>query len=392
MNLPSGRIQQIGQCMASFNDFFLDSKWAQRMDDPDICDFVLGNPHDMPLPGFVEALQRWSEPQNKDWFAYKESEPKARETVAAALRQRRGVPFAAEDILMTNGAFAGLSVTLTAVTDPGDEVIFISPPWFFYEALITMAAGTPVRVSCDRETFDLDLEAIAAAITPRTRAIIINSPNNPTGKIYPAATLAKLADLLQERSEANGRTIYLLSDEAYCRIVYDGRSFPSPTAYYDNAFLIYTYGKTLLTPGQRLGYVALPPTLPHRSRWREAIYVAQLVTGFAFPNALLQHALPDLEPLSIDVSGLQRKRDRLVAGLRKAGYELHAPEGTFYLLVRSPVADDAVFLDRLAAHDVYCLPGSIVECPGYFRVSLTANESMIERALPTFREVLAELS
>lgn len=380
----SGQIDRLMQTLAPVNDFFVNSAWAQLPDDADVCDFVLGDPHEMPLPGFTAALQKWAEPQNKDWFAYKDSEPEAQAVIAASLRQRRGVPFAGEDILMTNGAFTGLAVTLAATADPGDEVIFVSPPWFFYESLIAAAGARPVRVQCDPDSFDLDVSAIAEAITPRTRAIIVNSPNNPTGKIYPAGTLQQLATVLEEASQRHGRPIFLLSDEAYCRIIYDGRDFPSPTDFYPHSFLIYTYGKTLLTPGQRLGYVALPPRLPGREQWRLAIFTAQLVTGYAFPNALLQHALADIENLSIDVDHLQEKRDWLVQALREMGYELHIPEGTFYLLARSPLADDCAFLKRLAEHDVFCLPGSVVECPGYFRVSLTANDAMIERALPGF--------
>ncbi len=294
----------------------------------------------MPLPGFVEALGRWSVPQNKDWYAYKNNEPGPCAIVASSLRERRGLPFEGEDIFLTNGAFAALSVTLCALINPGDEVIFISPPWFFYEALIVTYGGRAVRVGMDRESFDLDIDAIAGAITERTRAIIVNSPNNPTGKIYPPETLARLGDLLTEASNRNGRPIYLLSDEAYSRIIFDGRDYPSPVAFYPNSFLLYTYAKTLLTPGQRIGYIALSPAMPEREVIRDAIFGAQVVTGFAFPNALLQHALPDIEGLTIDIEHLQYKRDWLVGALRDIGYSLHVPEGTFYLLVRSPWEDD----------------------------------------------------
>lgn len=386
----SQQIDHLGKLIHPVADFLQNSTWAEQLGDPEICDFVLGNPHEMPLPAFTGALKQHIEPETKDWFAYKQNEEPARAAVAHCLQQRRGVPFAPEDIFLTNGSFAALSVALAAVTDPGDEVIFISPPWFFYEALIAAAGATPVRVRCDPQTFDLDLAAIEAAITERTRAIIVNTPNNPTGKIYPAATLEALATLLEEAGQRNGRPIYLLADEAYCRIVYDGRDFPSPTAFYPRTFLIYTYGKTLLTPGQRLGYIAMPPAMPGRATLRQALYTAQLVTGFAFPNALLQHALPDLETLSIDVAHLQEKRDRLVTALGEIGYTLHVPEGTFYLLVRSPLEDDNAFIELLAAHDVFCLPGSVAECPGYFRISLTANDEMIERALPGFAAAFAE--
>lgn len=386
----SHRMAAVIEAVAPVTHFFRESSWARKASDPDVCDFTFGNPQEMPLPGFVEALGRWSVPQNKDWYAYKNNEPGPCAMVAEALRERRGLPFEDADIFLTNGAFAALSVTLCALVNPGDEVIFITPPWFFYEALIVTYGGQAVRVKADRESFDLDLEAIAGAITERTRAIIVNSPNNPTGKIYPPETLTRLASLLTEASERNGRAIYLLSDEAYSRIIFDGRDFPSPVAFYPNSFLLYTYAKTLLTPGQRIGYIALAPTMPEREMMREAIFGAQVVTGFAFPNALLQHALADLEGLSIDMAHLHRKRDWLVEALREMGYTLHVPEGTFYLLVRSPWEDDTAFTELLASHNILCLPGAIVEAPGHFRISLTASDSMIERAIPGFAAALQQ--
>jgi aspartate aminotransferase len=366
--------------------------YEERTQAPDVSDFAVGNPHDMPLPGFVDTLQRWTIPQNKDWFAYKMNEEEARTTVCETLRARRGIPFEADDIVMTNGGFAAIAVALNAVVSPGDEVIFITPPWFFYEALILAAGGRPVRVKINPATFDLDLESIARAITAKTRAIIVNSPNNPTGKIYPPETLQALADLLSDASARYGQPVYLLSDEAYSRIVYDGRSYSSPTSFYPYSFLLYTYGKTLLTPGQRLGYIALPPSMPDRPPVRDALFTAQLMTGYAFPNALLQHALPDLEKLSIDIAHLQDRRDRLTQALRDIGYQVHVPEGTFYLMPRSPWADDWAFAATLAEQNILCLPGTVVELPGYFRLSLTANDAMIDRALPGFARAFEQAS
>lgn len=349
-----------------------------------LCDFVFGNPHEMPLAGFTAAMQREIVPRNKDWHAYKLNERASQEVVAATLRDLRGLPFEEDDIFMTNGAFAALAVTLNSIVDAGDEVIFISPPWFFYEAMIVGAGGKAVRVKIDADTFDLDLPAIQAAITPRTRAIIINSPHNPTGKIYPAATLTALAEILTAASHAAGKTIYLLSDEAYSRIIFDDNPYPSPVSFYPNTFLIYTYGKTLLTPGERVGYIALSPNMADRETVRVAVFGTQFVTGFAFPNSLLQHALGDLEKLSIDVPHIQEKRDWMVGALREMGYDVHLPEGTFYLVVKSPLPDDYAFAELLAEHDILVLPGVIAELPGYFRISLTANDSMIERSLPGF--------
>jgi aspartate aminotransferase len=370
--------------------FFEDSPYARHVGQAGIHDFAIGNPHELALPEFVNALQRQLPPRHDAWYGYPMSLPEAQAAAAAALSRRRGVTFAPEDMLLTNGAFAALAVALSVVADQGDEVIFISPPWFFYEALIASVGAVPVRVKVAPGTFDLDLEAIAAAITPRTSAIIINSPNNPTGVIYPPETLTGLGRLLTQAAAQHGRAITLLSDESYSRILFDGQPYHSPTAYYPNSLLIYTYGKTLLTPGQRLGYIALPPSLPDHEQLRSAFFVAQLMAGYAFPNALLQHALPELENVSIDIAHLQHKRDWMVSSLRQMGYELHVPQGTFYLLPRSPLADDWAFAECLAAKNIFVLPGLIVEQPGYFRISLTANDEMIEQALPGFAAALAE--
>ena len=384
----STRITKVAQAMRPFLGFMQDSAWSRRdPKDPDTCDFVFGNPHELPLPEYVTALQRHVPPQDPSWYAYKSSEPHARRTVAASLRQHRGLAFEDEDVFMTNGAFAALSVALAALVDDGDDVIFVSPPWFFYESMIVAAGGRPVRVGIDRDTFDLDLAAIEAAMTERTRAIIVNSPHNPTGKIVPPETLEALAGILKRASERSGRRIYLLSDEAYSRIVFDGRPYPSPTAYYDDTLLLYTYGKTLLTPGQRIGYIALPPAMRDRPSLREAILAAQLTTGYAFPNALLQHAIADIDSFTIDIAALQRRRDRVVEAFTAMGYEVTVPEGTFYIVVRSPEEDDGAFCERLADEGVYVLPGGVFELPGYFRLSLTASDEMIERSLPCFERV-----
>ncbi|MEO5953340.1 MAG: aminotransferase class I/II-fold pyridoxal phosphate-dependent enzyme, partial [Chloroflexia bacterium] len=288
----SKRIVAVSEAVSPVTRFLFESSWSRKVGHPDVSDFVFGNPQEMPLQGFVEALGKSLVPQNKDWFAYKNNEPQSQAIVAASLRKIRGLPFEDVDIAMTNGAFAALAVSLCALVDPGDEVIFISPPWFFYEALIVNYGGKAVRVKVDPATFDLDVDAIEAAITERTKAIIINSPNNPTGKIYSHETLTKLASVLTAANERYNNTIYLLSDEAYSRIVFDGREYPSPVTYYPDTFLLYTYGKTLLAPGQRIGYIALSPNMKGRDLMRQAIFAAQVMTGWAFPNALLQYSLP----------------------------------------------------------------------------------------------------
>jgi len=194
----------------------------------------------MPLPGYVDALRRHLEPQNPDWFAYKMSEPNARSAVARTLAGRTGLPWDPADVAMTNGGFAALAVTMRAILEPGDEVVFLSPPWFFYELLIVAADGVPVRVPLEAPAFDLDPAAIEAAITPRTRAVLINTPHNPTGRIYPLETLRALGAMLERVSAGRDRPIILVSDEPYNRIVFDGRTFHGPAEVYPNTIVTYS--------------------------------------------------------------------------------------------------------------------------------------------------------
>lgn len=351
---------------------------------PQASDFRFGNPQEMPLPEIQEAIARWATPKDKDWFAYKFNDPSAVRVAVESLKQRVGIDFEPDDIAMTTGAFGALATALRAVVDPGDEVIYLSPPWFFYAPMILSLGARPVRVDMTPPQFELPVDAIEWHITSDTRAIIINSPHNPSGRIFTDQEFERLTHVL----EASHREIYLISDESYSRILFDGRAFTSPLKHYHRSFLVYTYGKTLLAPGQRLGYLAMPPEMPNREDLRQAIRVSQFALGYPIPNAAMQYAMGDLEKASIDVDALQRRRDGIVKALTAMGYETITPEGTFYVMVRSPIADDEQFTKRLAAEDVFVLPGRMFELPGWFRLSLTANDAMVERALPGFERAL----
>ncbi|HEX2363256.1 MAG TPA: aminotransferase class I/II-fold pyridoxal phosphate-dependent enzyme [Jiangellaceae bacterium] len=385
---PAARVAAITAALAPLRNYL--DVWESLRNEPGISDLVLGNPQEMPLPGFVDALKRHAEPQDKNWFAYKWSEPEARQVVAKALREWRGMPFEPEDIALTTGAFGALETAFRAFLDPGDEVVFSLPPWFIYEAMLLCADAVPVKVRVRLEDSDLDLDAIGSAVGPRTRAVIVNTPNNPTGRIYPPATLAALSDLLTDASSRYGRPIWLISDEPYARLVFSDAEFHSPSEFYPYTLISYSYGKLLLTPGERIGWLALSPLIPDRQPLREAIQLSQIAAGWLFPNAVLQYAIGDLEQLSINLVDLEAKRDRLAGELAASGYDLRIPEGTFYLWVRSPDPDDVAFCRRLADQDVLVLPGSVCEVPGYFRISLTASNDMIDRALPAFRAAAGE--
>jgi aspartate aminotransferase len=365
-------------------EYYRLSGYEQRRHEPGVLDFTFGDPHDPPSQEYVEILRESLVPQHELWFAYNFGDAKAIEAATESLRRHLGIPFEAADVHLTTGGFAAISTALKIVGDADDEVVYSLPPWFLYEPLILEAGLVPVKVSIDRETLDLDLDAIAAAITPRTRIVIVNSPNNPTGRIYPPATLDRLAAILEEASARNGRRVFLISDEAYNRIVFDGRRFRSPVEFYPWSFLAYSYGKTLLSPGERIGYLAVPPTMPDREAFRDAIETVQIAGGWLFPNVSMQYALPRLETLAFDLPLFQRKRDVMVAALREIGYRVSSPEGTFYLFPESPIDDDAEFTRALDREGVLVLPGRMFETPGFFRISLTATMETIEAGLPRF--------
>jgi aspartate aminotransferase len=388
MTVTTSTMTDLRDSVATFLEFFAGPIWA-RNGQPGMANFAVGNPQEMPLPAYVEALRSHLEPQAPDWFAYKISEPRSQTTVARGLKARTGLDWDPADVAMTNGGFAALAVAFRTILEPGDEVIFLSPPWWFYELLIRAAGGVPIRVRLAPPRFDLDSAAISAAITPRTRAVLLNSPHNPSGRVYPPADVERLTGALRAAAARIGHRVFVVSDEPYNRILFDGRQFHSPAEFYPDTIISYSYGKQLLAPGMRIGYLTVPPTMEDRPAFREQVLVAQLATGFSFPNALLQHAIEDLEGLSIDVTALERRRDRLVGALRVMGYDTTLPEGTFYVLARSPIDDDVAFAELLAEQRILTLPGSIVEVPGWFRISLTGSDEMVESSLAGFERARA---
>jgi aspartate aminotransferase len=384
----SSRIQAADQAFSAVKHFYFDSRYGQARSRPGISDFTFGNPQEMPLPGLVSAIREHAVPHDKSWFAYKTSEAVPQAFLAEHVSREIGLPFEPEDIALTAGAFAAIVVAFRLVLDAGDEAVFSEPAWFCYEPTLLAADAVPRKVALRALTFDLDLGAIDAAIGPRTRLVIVNTPHNPTGRIYEREALQQLADLLERASRRIGHRVYLLSDEPYRRLRFDGRAFTSPAAIYPWTFISYSYGKVLLAPGQRLGYLAVSPLMPRAEReaHRSALFAAQMALGWCFPNAVMQYAVPDLERLSIDQEALARRRDRLMSALTAAGYPVLPPEGTFYLWSRWPHGDGERIWNALADRDVFVMPGSIMNAPDWFRICLTASDEMVTRALPAFAE------
>ncbi|HET9715044.1 MAG TPA: aminotransferase class I/II-fold pyridoxal phosphate-dependent enzyme [Pseudolabrys sp.] len=385
----SRRIHFADAAFAPVRDFYMSSRYAQERNDAGACDFTFGNPHEMPLRDFVTAVRERALPRDKNWFAYKTSEREPQEFLAERVGHELGLAFEPEDIALTAGAFGAIMVAFRLLLDAGDEAVFSEPAWFCYEPMLLAADAVPRKVALTRPAFDLDIEAIESAIGPQTRLVIVNSPHNPTGRIYSRDTLSALAEVLDRASSRFGRRIFLLSDEPYRRLRFDNRNFVSPAEIYPWTLISYSYGKVLLVPGQRLGYLALSPLMPIEDRraLREVMFSAQMALGWCFPNAVMQYAIPDLENLSIDQGALARRRDRLTQVLTRAGFTVLPPEGTFYLWSRWPNGDPQRHWNALADRKVFVLPGVLMKAPDHLRISLTASDEMVEQAQPAFAAI-----
>lgn len=385
MTIVSDRAISAGDELRVIFDFF--QSYRDGVEDKDVlADLTFGNPHEMPLPGLVAALKTHIEPKRTDWFAYKTSEQKPREAVAAALEKELGLPFTPDDIALTQGAFGAIALAFTMLMDPGDECILPVPGWFCYSTILRAQNTVPVSVPLLEGSFDLDIDAIEQAITSRTRIVVINSPHNPTGIIYSRERLTELATMLERKSTEFGRPIFILSDEPYRRIRFDAEAFTSPAEIYPWTLIDYSYGKILLAPGLRFGYLAICPNMPDeiRNDLCSTAISTQVAQGWGFPDAPMQYAVADLEELSIDIAALQTKRDRMHDALTQWGYNMTKPAGTFYLWGSAPGGDAVSFTHALAEHGVYVMPGTLFDRPTDFRICLTASAEMIEACLPSF--------
>jgi len=315
--------------------------------------------------------------------------PETRAAVATYLAADQGVPLAAENIVMTCGAGGALNVIFKAILDPGDEVIVPLPYFMEYDSYVDNHGGVlrPVPALPD---FDLDLERIAAAITGKTRAILINSPNKPTGRIYPSSTLEALGELLRQRSREIGRMIYLVSDEPYRRIVFDGARVAPVMAAYSGTIIASSYSKELSLAGERIGYVAANPATPGIGELMEGLVMTNRTLGFVNAPALMQRAVARLQGVGVDVTPYQRNRDVLCRGLAEAGFDFFTPQGAFYLFPRTPIEDDVAFCREMLERLVLVVPGSGFGLTGHFRMAFCVAPQVIDGALPAFRDVGAK--
>jgi aspartate aminotransferase len=399
----------------SWNPFLSYISWYSKYDEgfrsdgKKYANMVFGNPQDRPIPEFVAALRRQLDgadlpTASPSTFAYKPRFPESADAVVDVLQRTRGIKMDPDDVTLTNGALGALSLCFFVLADPLDEAILITPSYFFYRPMMEYAGLKPVAVAANPEKgFDLDIDAIHKAITPATRVICLNSPNNPTGKIYPRATLEKLSNMLQrvnnERADAAGgagfQPIMVISDEAYCRILFDDKdSYQTIAQVYPFSVMVYTWGKTLLAPSERFGYIATSPVMPESGRLllRDKIFRSQLL-GWTIPNATTAQAYAEIEAanLVIDIDQLKVRRDRMYNSLTEQGWNAIKPGGSFYMLVQVPqdmFASEDDLVNALAEEErVLVLHGSIMEIPGWIRLSLTASDEMVDFSIAAFARI-----
>ena len=350
-----------------------------------VFDFSIGNPNLEPPAEFKLILKDLVNDACKGQHCYMSNAgyEDTREAVADYLSEHNSQAFSRDDIVMTVGAGGALNVILKTILDPGDEVIIPTPCFMEYRFYVDNHQGL-TRFVPSRPDFSLDIEAIGAAITDRTKAVLINSPNNPTGKVFPRAELDSLADLLTEYSEKKGDAIYLVSDEPYKKIVFDGIVVPSIFDVYRSSFIATSFSKDLSLPGERIGYAALNPDMEDRSLVSAGLVLSNRILGFVNAPALMQRAVNSLLGVSIDVGIYQKKRDILCDGLASAGYEFFKPQGSFYLFPKSPIEDDVAFVSALKDENILTVPGTGCGGPGHFRIAYCVSDETIINSMPGF--------
>jgi aspartate aminotransferase len=385
---------KVKQCME-------ESSWIRRMFEEGcalkercgvdkVFDFSLGNPCLEPPLRFQQALEALVQKKIPAKHAYMPNAglPEVRAAIAEYLSREHNLRFDPCHILMTCGAGGALNVILKALLEPGEEVIVLVPYFPEYRFYIENHGGRAVPVPTGSD-FSLDLEALDRGIGKRTKALILNSPNNPTGRVYDSASLHALGDLLARKERELSRPLYLISDEPYARLVYDGIRVPSVFAVHRRAILVTSHSKDLSIPGERIGYLALHPQIEGAGELISALTFAQRVLGFVNAPALMQRVVAGLQGVSVEVGWYQRKRDRLCQALAEMGYSLVKPEGAFYLFPRSPV-DDLIFVQELQRHNILTVPGRGFGAPGYFRIAFCVEDRVVEGALPGFAEAMAK--
>ncbi|MDR2434652.1 MAG: pyridoxal phosphate-dependent aminotransferase [Treponema sp.] len=363
-------------------------KMARQFGAENVFDFSLGNPFFPPPPEVKAAIEKWlAQPDQVYVHGYMNNSgyPEVREKIAASLNRRFQTSFTRDNLVMTVGAAGGLNTILRVLVNPGEEVVAFAPYFGEYNNYAANVDAQMVIVPPAPPAFEPNLDAFEGLLTARTKVVIINSPNNPTGVVYGEDTLRKLADILRAKQREFGVDIYLVSDEPYRELVYTGKKVPFVTNYYENAIVGYSYSKSLSLAGERIGYLAVPDAASDSERIAAAANVMTRTLGFVNAPSLMQLVIAECVDLSVDISNYRKNRDTLFQGLAGIGYKCVEPEGAFYLFVESPVADDLAFCSKAKEFQLAIVPGRVFGCEGYFRLAYCTSHDKIVRSLPKFQ-------
>lgn len=355
-----------------------------------VCDFSLGNPDLPPPPQFTEVIRRITVDERPGAHGYMPNGgyPWVKEALAGRMSAEQGVTIAGSDMLMTCGAAGGLNVVFKALLNPGEEVILLAPYFVEYNFYLDNHGGVGRIVTTDGD-FNLDLAAIEAAISAKTKAIVINSPNNPTGQIYDAGSLAALGKLLEKAGKQFGTVVYLIADEPYRKIVFDNATVPGVMSAYRNSIVVSSYSKDLSLPGERIGYLAVHPEIDDKTELVDALTLANRILGFVNAPALMQRVVAELQGVSVDTAVYARRRESFCAILREAGYTFTAPRGAFYIFPQSPLADDVAFIALLQEQRILAVPGVGFGAAGHFRLAFCVEDEVIRRSAEGFQKAMA---
>lgn len=359
-----------------------------------VFDFSLGNPN-VPAPEAVKTAIRelLDEEDSLVLHGYTNSNAgyeDVRQAVAESLNERFGTAFSAKNITMTVGAAGGLNVILKTLINPGDEVITFAPYFGEYRSYTNNYDGILVEISPNTVDFQPKLDEFEAKITPKTKAVIVNTPNNPTGVVYSEETIQKMAAIMEAKQKEYGTDIYLISDEPYRELAYDGVEVPYLTKYYANTVVGYSYSKSLSLPGERIGYLVIPDEVADSEKVIAAANVANRILGFVNAPTLQQKVVAKCLNEKTDISYYDRNREALYNGLKELGFECVRPEGAFYLFVKSPVEDEKAFCAAAKKYNILIVPGSSFGCPGYVRIAYCVAYETIVNSLPKFKELAGE--
>ena len=358
-----------------------------------VYDFSLGNPN-VPAPVQVkEAIIEEAEKEDPivlHGYMSNAGYEDVRQAVAESINKKFDTAFSAKNIIMTVGAAGGLNVILKTLLNPGDEVIAIAPYFGEYNCYVSNFDGKLVVVSPNTETFQPNLTELEEKLTARTKAVIVNSPNNPTGVIYSEETIQAMAEILRKKQKEFGTDIYLISDEPYRELAYDGAEVPYLTKYYENAIIGYSFSKSLSLPGERIGYLVIPDEAADSEDVISAAGTATRILGYVNAPSLMQKAVAKCLDAQADVPYYDRNREDLYNGLKEMGFECIKPQGAFYLFMKSPVADEKVFCEAAKKQHILIVPGSSFACPGYVRIAYCVAHETIINSMPGFKALAEE--